>query len=110
MLDDLARLDGAGFGTVCADPPWPYDNRVRGDEAFPRQMISDGSRRRRSVSEWTYEPLSLDDIKALPVSQCASKNAHLYLWTTNSFMEEAYQVVRAACRVDRPRRPSSRSR
>jgi N6-adenosine-specific RNA methylase IME4 len=35
----------------------------------------------------------MDDLKSLPVP--AADNAHLYLWTTNAFMEEAHQLARA---------------
>jgi N6-adenosine-specific RNA methylase IME4 len=37
--------------------------------------------------------MSMDEIKSLVIP--AADNAHLYLWTTNAFMEEAHQVARA---------------
>jgi N6-adenosine-specific RNA methylase IME4 len=39
--------------------------------------------------------MSISQITALPVADLASENAHLYLWTTNGFLEAAFGVVRA---------------
>ena len=38
--------------------------------------------------------MSVDDLKGLGLKAIASKNAHLYLWTTNSFMVEAHDLAR----------------
>ena len=81
------------FTTIVADPPWPYDTRVNNTRALPAQPIRDGSRLQRPVSDWTYEPMALEEIRGLSVP--ARKDAHLYLWTTNAFMSEAYEVVAA---------------
>lgn len=84
-----------GWQTIVADPPWPYDTRVAGKAALPSGMLKDGSRRQVTVSEWSYNPMSMDDLKALPVEKVVAKNAHLYLWTTNTFMTEAHELARA---------------
>lgn len=39
--------------------------------------------------------MSLEDICALPVSRTAERDAHLYLWTTNRYLREAYYVAEA---------------
>jgi N6-adenosine-specific RNA methylase IME4 len=39
--------------------------------------------------------MSIKSLCALPVADLSAPQAHLYLWTTNSFMEEAYAVARA---------------
>jgi len=39
-------------------------------------------------------PMSIDDIASLPVSQIADKNAHLYLWTINKYIEQTYEIAR----------------
>ena len=33
--------------------------------------------------------MTMDELKAMPVRDAAAENAHLYLWTTNSFVVEA---------------------
>lgn len=42
-----------------------------------------------------YPLLSIERLCAAKVVDHVEKNAHLYLWTTNSFMCEAHQVARA---------------
>jgi N6-adenosine-specific RNA methylase IME4 len=39
--------------------------------------------------------MPLAEIAALPVADLAEPEAHLYLWTTNRFLEDAYAVARA---------------
>ncbi len=38
--------------------------------------------------------MTLDAIKDLAVADLAEREAHLYLWTTNRFLEDAYDVAR----------------
>ena len=69
---------GARFGTVYADPPWPYGNTST-----------------RAAAHRNYATLSLAELARLPVRQLAMPSAHLYLWVTNSFIEEGLQLMRA---------------
>jgi N6-adenosine-specific RNA methylase IME4 len=39
--------------------------------------------------------MTLNQLKDLRVQDVASTNAHLYLWTTNSFMVEAHELAKA---------------
>lgn len=63
------------YSTIVADPPWHYD--LLGKEPPP------------------YSTMSLEQIAALPVADLSSPGAHLYLWTTNRYLEASYGVVRA---------------
>jgi N6-adenosine-specific RNA methylase IME4 len=38
--------------------------------------------------------MSTDEIKALPVHDLANQDAHLYLWTTNRYLPDAFDVLR----------------
>lgn len=67
------------FRVIVADPPWPYD---RVDDPTHRGSI-------------TYHSMSLEDIEALEVEAMAHDDCALWLWTTNSFMHEAYHVIDA---------------
>ena len=64
------------YKTIVADPPW--DIQQRGDLGAGRH----------------YPLMSIDEIKALPVASLAAEDAHLWLWTTNAALEQAYTVVR----------------
>lgn len=82
------------YRTVVADPPWPYESP--GDHLRPtpeHRPNSWDSPKAGPGSRVRYGAMSMVDLLALrpPVAT----NAHLYLWTTNGFMDEAYDVVRA---------------
>jgi N6-adenosine-specific RNA methylase IME4 len=79
------------YTTVVADPPWPY--RQSGG---PRSATSHRPNAKTHVASGApaqYGAMSIADICALLPP--AADNAHLYLWTTNAFMDEAHDVVRA---------------
>jgi N6-adenosine-specific RNA methylase IME4 len=42
-----------------------------------------------------YQVMSVSDIAALPVRSVAADGCHLYLWTTQSFLRDAYAVLDA---------------
>lgn len=65
------------YRTILADPPWDI-----------QQNSNRGAIRH-------YPLMSIEAIKALPVSELVEEDAHLWLWTTNGALEQAYQVVRA---------------
>lgn len=79
--DKIEEVDGgrstvgvpaSGFRTILADPPWP----AQGGERH-------------------YRTMSLERIKGLPVADLAASDAHLWLWTTNALLPQAYEVARA---------------
>jgi len=81
-----------GFTTICADPPWPYNTSKTGKFAMPKPLEDIGQ---VGVESMGFPIMELEEIQNLPIKQVIAKNAHLYLWTTNSFMEQAYAVARA---------------
>ena len=42
-----------------------------------------------------YPTMTLAEIESMPVSSVADKDAHLYLWTTQRFLRDAYTVLDA---------------
>ena len=76
-LEVLIRRN-AKFPTIYADPPWPYSNTAA-----------------RGAAENHYKTMSLEAIRNEPVSQLVAEQAHLHLWTTNAFLREAFDVIRA---------------
>lgn len=71
-----------GYQTVLADPPWPY-----GDS-----LPSDGV---RGAGEH-YDLLDVGHIAGLgrAVNEVTAGNAHCYIWSTGSFLDDAYHVMR----------------
>ena len=83
------------YSTIYADPPWPYDN-VDGPRAAPGHRPNSWNKVTGSVSSaGRYGSMSIREIEALPVREAAVNAAHLYLWTTNSFLVEAHEIVGA---------------
>ena len=81
------------YGTILAYPPWPYHS--------PKAVVGNAGRGKFNIDQVTqvdvtgqYDVMSLDKIKGLPIKDLAEKNAHLYLWTTNSFLVEAHDVAK----------------
>jgi N6-adenosine-specific RNA methylase IME4 len=69
---------GLRFGTIYADPPWAYENTAA-----------------RGAAEDHYRTLTLEQICGLAVPQLALPRAHLHLWTTTSFLNDAFSVITA---------------
>lgn len=71
------------YRTILADPPW--------------QMKTAGQykSRRERPRVLPYPTMTLEAIKALPVNELSEDGAHLWLWVTNQFLEEGFQVMRA---------------
>lgn len=66
------------FPVIVADPPWPYECRTE-DVTH--------------LGTVPYPTMSIQEISALDIP--ADENAVLWLWTTNSFMRQAYDVLDA---------------
>ena len=84
------------FSTILADPPWPYHS--------PKAVVGNGGRGAQGGAASNiiqvnvadhYSTISIDDLKNLPVINYVNDDAHLYLWTTNSFIVEAHEVAKS---------------
>jgi N6-adenosine-specific RNA methylase IME4 len=81
------------FRTIAADPPWPYDNKDGPRATAEHRPNSWNTACTGSAPR--YGSMSMDALKAMRVKEHADDPAHLYLWTTNSFMVEAHDLARA---------------
>ena len=70
---------GKRYEVVYADPPWYYNNARK--SGFHPSKHYDG--------ELKYEQLSV-----LPIQQISQPNAILFLWSTNSHLDEAIYLIR----------------
>ncbi len=80
-MDSLPGLAGK-FSTILIDPPWRFQNRTG-------KMAPEHKRLHR------YHTLTIDEIKALPVAEHASKPSHLYLWVPNALLGWGLEVMAA---------------
>jgi N6-adenosine-specific RNA methylase IME4 len=67
------ELPTGPFQVIVADPPWRYE----------------------SGSSLPYPTMDIQEIKAMPVAEIADENAILWLWTTNTHLRAAFDVVEA---------------
>lgn len=73
------------FNCILADPPWPMKM------AGKRKRSKEGQR----PNTLPYPTMSIEQICNLKVREMASDECHLWLWTTNSHLEEGFKVMRA---------------
>lgn len=64
------------YRTIVADPPWRYN--VKPPEGGT-----------------PYPTMTTDELVNLPVGLWGGADAHLYLWTTNSFLVDAHKIMAA---------------
>lgn len=78
---EIEPIPDGQYKTILADPPWSYDDSLSGGG-------------RGAVKH--YDTLDTNIIRALgrQVNAVAASHAHCYLWTTNAFLGDAYDVVR----------------
>lgn len=75
-------VEDGKFGTIIADPPWDYLPTSRQESL-------------RGYTDRHYEPLSTDELCALPVGDLASDRSVLLLWTTFPFIADAQRIIAA---------------
>lgn len=69
------------YRTIVIDPPWPYGDRING--------------KNRGAANH-YGLMSIDDLAKLRLASVADPaGSHLYVWTTNAFLEEAHALTRS---------------
>lgn len=105
-MSEASNVSSRLYSTIVADPPWPMPETGRTTRGVTdgkgvytakggRQV--DGTwwgRHRGGSVKLPYETMTLEEISMLPVPYLAADNAHLYLWTTNRFLEDAYAIAR----------------
>ena len=78
------------FSCIVADPPWRYKTTM----AVTGNAL--GRTRQNGRSGTEYPTMTINEITTLPVNALANpKGCHLYLWTTNTHAEHAWNIARA---------------
>lgn len=71
------------YKTILADPPWN------------QSLTGKWSKRQNRAVSLPYPTMTLDEIKKLPIGDLAEEDCHLWLWTTNQFLDEGFDVMRS---------------
>ncbi|KKM13916.1 hypothetical protein LCGC14_1711320 [marine sediment metagenome] len=92
------------YRTIVVDPPWAFDQTwatngkpflFYGAEGVepPKRKAPGTIQPRGAVAK--YSVMSIAEIAATPVGEWAeNENAHMYIWTTNTFMVEAHELMK----------------
>jgi N6-adenosine-specific RNA methylase IME4 len=75
------------YRTIVADPPWAYEDGC--------VALGPGHGILRANQPLPYSGMSHEAICALSVSEMADVDCRLFLWTTNRYIEDAFEVVRS---------------
>lgn len=86
---ETPALPEGEYRCIVADPPWQLTTGATMPAKFGDTAIKLGG------DALAYGQMPLAEIKALPVADLAADDAHLYLWTVNRYVDDAYDVVRA---------------
>jgi N6-adenosine-specific RNA methylase IME4 len=85
------------YSTVVIDPPWPYQRTSPPAPRFVNaagRLASSGIHAVPDELSSKYSSLTLEDIKALPLSDLAG-DTRLFMWTTSYYLRESWGVVEA---------------
>ena len=74
------------YRTIVADPPWHY-------ERFVGRTAGGGSG--WQAHDLPYPSLTVPEIMALPVGDLAEPDARLFCWTTNRYLPDTFNILRA---------------
>lgn len=85
LMPETPPLPEGTYRCIVADPPWRLDTG-------PDIMGGTGEAGHDALA---YAQMSLEAIAQLPVKSLAAPDAHLYLWTTNRYVEQSYSIARA---------------
>jgi N6-adenosine-specific RNA methylase IME4 len=68
------------YKTIYADPPW-------------QQTMSGKYKKHSALWEISYPTMGIEDIKMLPIRDLSDVGCHLWLWTTNQFLRQGFDVM-----------------
>lgn len=98
LTRDLLKLPRAGqYGAILADPPWHFSTwSARGRDRCPDGPVTNEHgydvRGRNNSPLRHYATMSLQDIEALPVGECAARDALLMLWVVDPLLPRAIEI------------------
>ncbi len=82
-LATAPALPAGPFGVILADPPWSFKT-FGGKTGTPHRGAHDH-----------YLTLSIDDLCALPVKDCAAKDCALFMWVVDSHLDVSMKLAAA---------------
>lgn len=79
---DCRVMQQGGYKTILIDPPW-------------QQKMSGKYKVRKHKNEnLDYPTMTIEQLKKLPVNDLAATGCHLWMWTTNQFLESGLLLMK----------------
>jgi N6-adenosine-specific RNA methylase IME4 len=69
------------YNVIYADPPWPVESMILNKWESPL--------------DYKYKTMTLEEIKNLKVQDLAHEDCALFLWTTHTFLHDAFHIMDA---------------
>jgi N6-adenosine-specific RNA methylase IME4 len=76
---ETPSLPSGKYRVIYADPPWPVDSMVLDKWESP---LDD-----------KYPTMTIEEIKAVPIPPICADDCSLFLWTTHTYLREAFDVI-----------------
>lgn len=78
------------YKTIVIDPPWKYGKWGKGSS---NALYAD--KEFNVEKDLPYNWMSIEEIKALPIKEISDSDCELYLWTTQKYLPDAFEVLKA---------------
>lgn len=90
MLQEVA----GGYNVILCDAPW----NTKAGRPLQGYIMKDGKQTFQAVNnkarDLAYPTLSVIEIKALDVKSITADDAHLFFWTTNQYLPQAFEIIK----------------
>jgi N6-adenosine-specific RNA methylase IME4 len=82
------------YNVIYVDPPW----KIKAGRPLKGYKMENGKQLFLPTSnksrDTEYPSMSIEQIKALKVSEITADDAHLYMWVTNSHLPHAFEIIK----------------
>jgi N6-adenosine-specific RNA methylase IME4 len=75
------RVYSGKYNILYVDPPWDVKRGPVWSSSGPSEPLP-------------YSTMKIDDIANIPIQSITDKNAHLYLWVINKYIQESYSIAK----------------
>jgi site-specific DNA-methyltransferase (adenine-specific) len=86
------------YQVVYADPPWEYPKSsytLIKDAGFKDNDKKNKGKKKSTEKKLIYPTMGSDEIAALPIKDMIDKDAACFMWTTDTHMPQALEVMKA---------------
>ena len=78
------------YKTIVVDPPWQYEKWGKGSE-----KCALAGKEQNVDKPIPYKTMTVEEISEMPIKDIADDNCDLYLWVTQKYLPDAFNVIRA---------------